>query len=201
MDFLSRAVEHGLISLVGWLTGAIVGGGLGYGCARLIRFAYSSFPALRTLSILLPWRTVLMVLLLLVSPVFVPVLAILFGIGATTGMISVGLTILLLTLLVTATLLLEGWFPSPPVVRLVSVARTLAAGSVVLTTSVGLLGGGGVGFKISQSLNLLRYDMLLRWGLTVVVVILIFDLALGILQLLIYGVLVRQNHLQNTADR
>jgi hypothetical protein len=188
MDLLSSALEHGLISLVGWLAGAIVGGGLGYAWARLIRFALSSSPAWRAPCILLPWRTGLMVLLLLVSPVFVPVLAFLFGIGVTTGMISVGLTILVLALLVTATLLLEDWFPSSPVVRLVSVARTLAAGSVVLTTSVGLLGGGGIGFKISQSLNLLQYDMLLRWGLTLAVVILIFDLSLGMLHLLIYKV-------------
>jgi hypothetical protein len=188
MDLFSSALEHGLISLVGWLAGAIVGGGLGYGWARLTRLAYSSSPTWRLLCVLLPWRTGLMVLLLLVSPVFVPMLVILFGIGATVGMISVGLTNLVLALLVTATLLLEGWFPSSPVVRLVSASRTLATGSLVLTTSVGLLGGGGIGSKISQSLNLLRYDMALRWALVLAAVILIVDLALGVLHLLVYKV-------------
>ena len=63
----SMVLNHLLTALIAWLTGALVGGGLGYVCAVAIRGLFGARTAFRRLVTLAPWRTV-MVTLPLLSP-------------------------------------------------------------------------------------------------------------------------------------
>ena len=181
MDLFSTAVEHGLISVVGWLIGVVLGGGMGYGCALLMRAVFSSLPRLHKLSALLPWRTVVLGTLLIACS---PAVVVPFGLGPTAGLVSVGLAILLLALPFTANVLLEYWNPSLVVVRLIAGARTLATAAVVFTAGIGLFGGGGLGLIAVQSMRLLDYDTAVDACLIVISLMLALDLLLGALQVI-----------------
>jgi len=172
--------EHLLISLVPWLAGAIVGGGLGYACALVARKLFSTFPGLRKASMLLPWRTVSVTLPLLSPLVVIPV-----GLGIVAGAVMVGLFVSLFALPFTVVILLEQWYPSPPVVRLIAGARMLATASVAVA-AVGPpgVGGGGAGVLIFGGMRLLDYAQMLRGFSIVVFLALTIDVLLGVLQLL-----------------
>jgi hypothetical protein len=184
----STIAEHVLISLVPWLAGVVVGGGLGYVCARATRILFSSLPGLRRPSVLLPWRTILMGLLLLVLS---PASEVLFGIGAVAGAVVVGLFILLLTMSFTATVLFEYWHPPSLVLRFFAGARTLGTASLVVAVGAGVFGGGGIGPTMIRAISLLQYGQALKGWLTIVVLMLMLDLLLGGLQLIVSGILER----------
>lgn len=173
--------QHFLISLVPWLAGVVVGGSLGYACALLARGIFSALPGLRGPSMLLPWRTIAVTLLLLspVVPVFV-------GLGVVAGGVIVALFALLFALPFTVVTLLDHWYPSPVLVRLIGGARTLATASVAVaavTTAVG--GGGGAGWLIFEGMKLLDYTAMLRGFSIVALLALMIDILLGALQLLL----------------
>jgi hypothetical protein len=173
--------EHLLISLVPWLAGVVVGGGLGYVCALVARRLFSTFPGLRKASMLLPWRTVSVTLPLLSPLVVIPV-----GLGIVAGAVMVGLFVLLFALPFTMAILLEQWYPSPLVVRFIARARTLATASVAVA-AIGppMAGGGGAGVLIfQQGMRLLDYAQMFRGFSTVVFLALMIDVLLGVLQLL-----------------
>jgi len=173
--------QHLLISLVPWLAGAIVGGGLGYACALVARRLFSTFAGLRKASLLLPWRTVSVTLPLLSPLVVIPV-----GLGIVAGAVMVGLFVLLFALPFTVVILLEQWYPSPLVVRFIARARTLATASVAVA-AVGppMAGGGGAGGLIfQQGMRLLDYAQMFRGFSMVVFLALTIDVLLGVLQLL-----------------
>ncbi|MDH4138063.1 MAG: hypothetical protein OEW09_15295 [Anaerolineae bacterium] len=175
--------EHLLISLVPWLAGAIVGGGLGYACALVARRLFSTFPGLRKASMLLPWRTAAVTL-----PLLSPLVVILVGLGIVAGAVMVGLFVLLFALPFTVVILLEQWYPSPLAVRLIAGAKTLATASVAVA-AVGppMAGGGGAGVLIFQGMRLLDYAQMLRGFSVVVFLALTIDVLLGVLQLLFAG--------------
>ncbi len=172
--------EHLLISLVPWLAGAIVGGGLGYACALVAHRLFSTFPGLRKASMLLPWRTVSVTLPLLSPLVVIPV-----GLGIVAGAVMVGLFVFLFALPFTMAILLEQWYPSPLAVRLIAGAKTLATASVAVA-AVGppMAGGGGAGVLIFQGMRFLDYAQVLRGFSIVVFLALTIDVLLGVLQLL-----------------
>jgi len=176
----SLIVEHGLISLIGWVFGVIAGGGLGYALAVLVRRLFAAKPGLRKLAILLPWRTVLMTLIL---PLGFPVLIVIWvGLGPEAGMISVGLGTFLLALAYTTSTLLQHWHPGSVATRLVAWARTLATATVVFEFFVGVFGGGGVGFAVVQYIQLLDYETGLKHCGALIFIMLAFDLLLGGIQ-------------------
>lgn len=171
--------QHLLISLVPWLAGVVVGGGLGYACALVARSVFSTLPGLRRASMLLPWRTVAVTLPLL-SP-FVPVFV---GLGMVAGAVIVGLFVFLFALPFTVVALLEHWYPSPLVVRLIAGARTLATASIaVAAASTMVAGSGGAGVLMFQGMRLLDYPQMVRGFSIVVLLALIVDILLGTLQL------------------
>jgi ABC-type proline/glycine betaine transport system permease subunit len=173
--------EHLLISLVPWLAGATVGGGLGYACALVARRLFSTFPGLRKASMLLPWRTAAVTL-----PLLSPLVVILVGLGVVAGATMVGLFVLLFALPFTVVALLEQWYPSPLAVRLIAGARTLATASVAVA-AVGppVAGSGGAGVLIfQQGMRLLDYSQMLMGFSIVVFLALMIDVLLGALQLL-----------------
>ena len=180
---VSVIVEHLLISLVPWLAGVLLGGGLGYLYAILARALFSSLPGLHRPSMLLPWRAILMSLLLLVLS---PASAAIFGIGPTAGAIVVGLSMFLLAMPLKAAILLEYWYPSPLAVRLVAGLRTLATASVVVAAGAGLFGGGGLGSSVMESIRLLQFGRAFEGWLVILALALMLDLLLGTLQLMAF---------------
>jgi ABC-type proline/glycine betaine transport system permease subunit len=179
---VSVFTQHLLISLVPWLAAVVIAGGLGYACALAARSLSSRLPALRRASMLLPWRTVAVTLPLLSPLVVIPI-----GLGPTAGAIIVGLFVFLFALPSTAVALLEQWYPSPLVARLIAIARTLAVASVTVA-AIGppMVGGGGAGVLIfQQGMRLLDYPQMLRGFSAVVILALVADLVLGTLQLLL----------------
>jgi len=175
-------LDHLLISLVPWLAGTVVGGGLGYACALVARSLFSALPGSRRASMLLPWRTVAVTLALvaLVSPIIV----IRVGLGRVAGMISVGIFVFAFALPFTVGTLLEHWYPSPLVVRLIAGSRILATASVAVAIVGCLPGSGGAGALIFQGMRLLDYPQMFRGFSVVALLSLIIDVLLGALQLL-----------------
>ena len=176
--------EHLLISLVPWLAGVVIGGGLGYACALVARRLFSTLPGLHRASMLLPWRTVVVTL-----PLMSPLIVIYIGLGRGAGAVMVGLFVFLFALPFTVAALLEQWYPSPLVVRLIAGARTLATASVAVA-AVGppLAGSGGAGLLIfQQGMLLLDYPQMLRGFAIVVLLALMIDILLGVLQLLLFS--------------
>lgn len=170
-----------LITTIPWLIGIAVGGGLGLLCGIAIRALFSAAPALRHLFILLPWRTIILGLLVIILSPF-PIT--LLGIGPLAGGIMVAASIALLAMAFAATTLVEHWVPSPLSVRLIAAARTLAVASGLIATGVGLFGGGGLGAPLLEAARLLDYGQVLK-GLSVIVALaLALDLTLGLVQMI-----------------
>ena len=146
---ISRVVEHFLMSLIPWVVGMIVGGGLGVICALLVHFLFSTLPGLRWPSALFPWRTVVMGLLVVV---WTPFIVARLGLGPTAGGVMVGLSVLLLGFSVIGGMLVEHWHPAPLAVRLIGGGRTLVTGAAVLAVGAGFVGGGGIGSIVMQGI-------------------------------------------------
>lgn len=178
----SKVLEHLLISLLPLVAGLVLGGGLGMACALIARLLLNALPGLRKLAILVPWRTVLVNLVLLI---WVPFLAIRLGLGVKTGAISVGLIIFLVGWAATIGMLIEHWFPSPLGVRIIATIRMVATASGAIAAGVGLMGGGGLGFLIIQGMRLLNYKLAWQGLLAVVILTLALDLVVGAVQLVV----------------
>jgi osmoprotectant transport system permease protein len=178
----SKILEHLLISVVPLVVGLVLGGGLGALCALLIRLVFSALPWSRNLAILLPWRTVLVGLVLLLGA---PFLVTRLGLGVTTAAISVGLILFLLTLVTTIGLLVEHWHPSALGVRVLAGIRMLATASGAIAAGVGFMSGGGLGFLILQGMRLLNYELAWQGVLAVVILALVLDSLVGVVQLVL----------------
>lgn len=190
--------DHLLISLVPWLAGVVVGGGLGYVCALVARRLFSTRPGLRRASMLLPWRTVAVSLALVVLSPFVPVLV---GLGTVAGATMVALFVLVFALPFTVVTLLEHWYPSPLAVRLIAGCRILATASVAVAAFTALVAGsGGAGVLILEGLRLLDHPQMLRGFLIVVVLALMIDILLGVLQLLVVSTLRKAQPVQGRSN-
>jgi ABC-type proline/glycine betaine transport system permease subunit len=178
---LSVLGEHALISLVPWLVGVAVGGGLGYACALVARSLFSTRPHLRQVSTLLPWRTVVMTL-----PLVAFLIPVLIGLGTVAGGATVAFFVFLFAVPFTTGALLERWRPSPLAVRLVGGFRTLATASVAVATLTPIVAGtGGAGVLIIQGWRVLNYPQMLIGFSIAVLLAVVIDLLLGALQLLL----------------
>lgn len=183
IDFsMAAVVVHLLITLIPWFLGMTIGGGLGALCGLGIRVMFSTMPALRQPFVLLPWRTLVMGLLIVVwSPFIVSLL----GIGPVAGGVVVGGSTSILALAFAATILVEQEFPTPLSARLVAGARTLAVGSGLIASGVGLLGGGGLGHIILEAARVQEYGLVLKGLLVILILALVLDLGLGLVQMII----------------
>lgn len=172
--------EHLMISLLPWLVGVLLGGSLGYICARGIRCLFSTLPGLHRPSTLLPWRTVMMAL-----PLLSPLIPVLIGLGVVAGATAVGALVFVFALPFIAGTVLECWYPSTPDVRLVGGIRTLAVASVIVATLAPLAtDSGGAGVLIYEGFQSLDYAQMGRGLALVILLSLIIDLLLGALQYL-----------------
>lgn len=173
--------QHLLISILPWLIGTVVGGGLGYACALVARSVVSTHPGLRRAAMLLPWRTIAVTLTLvaLLSPLTVEH----FGLGLEAGQVSVGFFVFVFALPLTVGTFLDHWSPSPLVIRLIAKARMLALVSVAVAVMTYLMGSGGAGTLIWQGMQNLDNAQLLKGFSIVAVLALVVDVLLGTLQL------------------
>ena len=167
-----------------WFVAVLVGGGLGYVFAVVMRRAYTRRPRLRRASTLLPWRTLAVTLTLIVLSPLIPVF---MGLGTAAGATLVALFVLVWALPSTAGAVLDHWYPASLTGRLIGAFRTLATATVaivILTPAVA--GSGGAGRLIFQEgWQVLDYPQVVRGFLVVVLLALVIDLLLGGLQLLL----------------
>jgi hypothetical protein len=179
---VSIILEHLLVSLGAWAVGVIVGGGLGILIALKVRTLFIAAPHLRRFSMFIPWRTVVLNLLIIPwTPASIP----LVGFGSASVWLNTSLAMFLFAMPFTTSLLLERWYPSPFAIRLMAGLRTLATASLVAAALAGLNGGYGIGWYMLQSLFALDYGSLLRECLILASVVLILDVLLGIVQLIV----------------
>jgi hypothetical protein len=174
-------VVHLLITCIPWLIGIVVGGGLGVLSGLGIRAVFSTRPALRRASVLLPWRTVVAGLLM---GVWSPFIASFLGLGPITGGVMVAGSVCLLVTTFAATTLLEHWYPSPLASHLLAGTRTLAVASGLIAAGVGLLGGGGLGHTILEAARSSQYGVMWKGLLVVLVLALLLDFTLGLAQMI-----------------
>jgi hypothetical protein len=176
--------EHLVISLVPWLAAVIVGGGLGYLLAVLVRWPYARPPGLRRPSTLVPWRTVATALTFVALSPAVPVFT---GLGPLAGATMVLLFAFVWAMPCTASIVLDHWYPSSLAARLVGGFRTLAIATVSISTlTPTMAGSGGAGRLLFQEgWQLLDYPAVVSGFLVVVLLALAIDLLLGGLQILL----------------
>jgi ABC-type nitrate/sulfonate/bicarbonate transport system permease component len=191
---LKTILEHILLTLVPWLVGMVIGGGLGVVVALIARFLFSTVPALRWLSMVVPWRTVLTGLLVVV---WSPMIVVWLGIGPLAGGVMVGLVVLLLATAFTGYVLVEHWHPTPVMVQLIALARNLGVLCSMIVVGAGFFGGGGVGAVMMQGMMLLRRELFWQGVLVVVGTALLLDLGLGLLQLTVARLVERQRQAQS----
>jgi len=195
----STLVEHWLIAAVAWLAGMILGGIAAYLCALLGRRLFSLWSGWHKLFILLPWRTIVINLLLFIllflsqRAVLVnllqlagPEFAVLFrDLGIVVLLLEVGLLLALLTWPLMTVLLLEYWYPSSLLVRLTAGARTLATVSIASVVIVGFFSGQGMGATIERQIGLMDLEGALNSWLVIILTMLLADLLPGIIQVII----------------
>ena len=101
------------------------------------------------------------------------------GLGTLTGVVTVGLTIFFITVPITMKVFLEDWFSQTPLERFMTEARNLLFLALFAMLGVGWVGGGGVGFYLTQQVNLMNYGKLIQGILLLGGIAFILDLLLG----------------------
>lgn len=176
----SAIVVHLLLACIPWLIGLAVGGGLGWLCGLAVRAMSTRGAALRRTATLLPWRTLVMGLLM---AIWSPFIATLLWLGPVTGGLVVACSVSALVTILTATTLVEYWIPSALASRLIAGARTMAVASGLLAVGTGLLGGGGLGPTMLEAARLSQYSVMWKGALVVLALALVLDLTLGLAQI------------------
>jgi hypothetical protein len=175
----AAVTAHALMTVVAWLVGVAVGGGCGALIGLGIRVLLSGNPGWSRAWVLLPWRTLV---LLLLMGVWSPRITTHLGIGPTTGGVIVAGSVCLLAAAFTTTQLVGFRHPAPLGARLIGGARTLAVAAGLFATAVGPIGGGGLGNTILEAARLAQTDLIWRGVLPIVGLALALDLALGLAQ-------------------
>jgi ABC-type nitrate/sulfonate/bicarbonate transport system permease component len=171
--------DHLLISLVAWIGGITVGGGLGYVTANVLHSLINAKPDVRRNLSLFPWRTLLFTLMLFV---WSPFIVVRLGLGNLTGTIMVGLTLSLIAWPMTMRACLNNWFPSSLRVRLMSGIRTLLLLALFAALGVGFYGGGGLGPYLMRQVSVLEYNKLFEGIMFFGGIALTLDLISGVVE-------------------
>ena len=168
-----------MIALVAWIGGLILGGIIGYLIAKLLYRLISSKPNNQRNIALVPWRTLVLILILFV---WSPFIAIWLGLGTLTVIVMVGLTIGLVACFMSISILLDYWFPPILRVRLLAGARTLLFLAIFTTLGAGLVGGGGAGIYLWELMRSMEYEKLVQGILLLGGITLLLDLILGFVE-------------------
>ena len=169
------------ISIVPWLIGAGLGGGLGYWIARDLRRSIDARPQRRRLFLLVPWRSLIVSLPFL--SFFMPMLT---GLGLFSGALIVGIFVFIFVAPFTTTTLLNNWFPLPLRIRLASMGRLAAVGAVSVAAATGVIGGFAASSVMLQALQLMDYGQFFGVFFMVFVVALLVDVLFGVVEFVFY---------------
>lgn len=177
---IQSVFQHILLSLGPCMIGGALGGLIGYLLALWINGWGGQENNKVSRLILFPWRTLILVLLVIVySPIILPWA----GLGISASFFMTSSIIFLLSLpMATGIFLNNGSSPSKAA-QMISSIRTLATASIVIAIWVSIYsGGGGLGFIMQQYLMLLEYNLWFTNWLVIAAITLVVDLLLGILQ-------------------
>lgn len=178
-------LNHIGVTLLVVFLSLLVGGGVGIGIAYLLKFLYRTAPKLRVPLKLLPWRTFILGLALFF---FSPVAYYLFKVKMIPLVFPflMAFGFILLSLAFTIEKALETWYPEGLAIRLVSLGRTLAVGCGVALSIAGQSVNWGI-LNYATKIFFTRFQTSdFGWAfLTVLILGFIFDLLLGILQMLL----------------
>lgn len=194
MNIPSVFLNHVLLSIIPWVAGGLIGGGLGYLLALAMRPLGARPGHCRALR-LLPWRTIAFVLaamavyaaypFILLGPVLRSVLPGTGFLGY--ALASLSISILALALPFTTSIIAGYWFPPSLGERLAAGARTLGVACVVLALTAGHWGVHNAGWLIA-TVDPFDYPraprVWLGYGI-VISVALIVDLVMGVIQMAI----------------
>jgi len=173
---MSVLADHLLISFTAWIGGLFIGGGIGYLLFQPLGNFIESKPGNQQYLVLIPWRTLILILTMLLWSPYLPIR---LGLGTPTALVVMLLTISLLACPTTVSILMENRYPSSLRVRLFGGARTLLFIALFATLGVGLVGGGGVGFLFVELIRSMEYGKLVQGSLLFWGLCLLFDLLLG----------------------
>jgi hypothetical protein len=172
-------ISHAALALLPGTIGLILGYGAGYLIAQ--RFLVDLRPAaLRTLT-LFPWRSVIMVLVLLA--VTSPFIVIHMGIGSAAGWTTIAVVLFLLAIPYAGGAVVSSYYPPPLLAQLAAGLRTLLLASIAIAVMVGLnTGAGGAGGLIWMGGRQMDVPMMRQGFLVITILALIVDVGFGIAQ-------------------
>ena len=173
---ISVFADHFLISFAAWIGGLLIGGGIGYILFRPLENFIEPKPDKQQYLALIPWRTLIFTLFLVLWSPYLPIW---FGLGTPTALIVMVLTISVLASPMTICILVENRFPSSLRVRLFGGARTLLFLAIFATLGVGLVGAGGAGSLFIELIRSMQYGKLVQGFLVLCGLCLLLDLLLG----------------------
>jgi len=193
MDFPTVFLNHLLLSIVPWIAGGLIGGGLGYLLALAIRPLQARAGLYRGLR-LLPWRTIAFVLAAMAVYAAYPVFLLLGPVLRSTlpgsgflvhALVTISFSVLVLALPFTTSIIAGYWFPPSLGERLVAGARTLGVASVVLALTASHWGVSGAGRLIEiGSREFDNSEVGLGYGIVISIALLV-DLMMGVIQMVI----------------
>ena len=182
MEPMSQVIfQHIVVTVIVILAGFLLGGGLGWLLARLLKTLYDAWPGLRLPFLMLPWRSFLVfVFLIFASPIAVYP----FVIPQIPAALSSAILFTLLTLFFVADEMLACWLHSGFAVRLVKLGRTLAVFGSGIVALVGLFSQSGILNEAVRMTAVTFTPRGLQLALAAIIgVSLIFDLLLGAAQM------------------
>ena len=166
-------INHTIISIVGWLLGTTLGWGIGYASLALWRKIDLSPERIYPFALFIPWRTIVLSLLMLnYFPIF-PIRWL--GLGNKAGIFSIAFVIFWLTLI----FVFQSAQEHQPVSRLWAWARTIAVFSVLLTAHYSMWGSGGLGIVAKEHLMLMDFDAAWAYFAWMVGIALVIDLVIA----------------------
>ena len=148
-------INHTIVSIAGWLLGTALGWGTGYASLALWRKINPDPQRLSPYALFIPWRTIVLALLMVNYFPIIPLRWL--GFGNETGILSVAFVVFWLTLI----FVLQSMQGNQQKSQFWSWARTIAVFSVLLTAHFSVWGGGGLGFVAEQ--QLMTFDFTSAW--------------------------------------
>ena len=176
-------INHTIISISGSVLGISLGWITSYVLITLWRKSSLSAQKFHPILVFAPWRTLICGLLLVnYFPIFV---IFQFGLGDTTGIISVAHVVFWLTL-ITVFQSTQAKMVEPTFLHFLSWARTWAIFSVLLTTHYGIWGGGGLGIAAKEQIFIMQYDSAWSYFWWMVGIAFVIDIVIAVGQVLVY---------------
>jgi hypothetical protein len=174
---ISHILTHLGSSFVPWLVVMTAGGGLGYLFAALLHRWFQGHPRALEFSVLLPWRSIAILIALVM--VNTPLMMWYFGLGTGSTIIAIGTALSALFIPWMTSAFLHLWYPdASPFRKIGSIVRTFAILAIVFPVFLQI----GVGYFIYQISG--TPEMILGYGVVGALMVGV-DLIGGILLLLI----------------